>query len=56
MEPDYVDFFWNQRTPKQTVGRVKIYLVRDEKYEFPELLGKDQIFLQECQEGIVEIS
>lgn len=55
-EADYVRHFWNQK-PKQIVGKVRIYLVQSEPSEFPALFGREQVCLQECNNGnIIEVS
>ena len=56
-EADYVPYFWKNKQPVQTIGKVRIYLVQGEADQFHELKGKRQINLAECGNGnVMEIT
>lgn len=56
-EADYVPYFWERKTPVQTIGKVRIYLVQDEAAQFDDLMGRSQLNLAECSNGkVMEIA
>jgi hypothetical protein len=56
-EADYVPYFWEHKTPVQTIGKVRIYLVQDEAALFDDLMGRSQLNLAECSNGkVMEIA
>ena len=49
--------FRSNKTPVQTVGKVRIYLVNDEASQFDDLMGRSQLNLAECSNGkVMEIA
>ena len=56
-EADYGPYCWKNKTPVQTVGKVRIYLVQDEAAQFDDLMCRSQLNLAECSNGkVMEIA
>jgi hypothetical protein len=50
-EEDYVKHFWENCTPAVRTNSTRIYIVQGEAVDFPELEGRNQVCIQECQSG-----